>query len=301
MISVVAQEDHDPEVVAVNRISPTLRQRRLGMVLRELRTEDGRSAEQVADDLGWSRQKVTRLETAPRKPIVVEIVKLLDTYRVNEPRRSEVLELVRQARQRGWWDSWRSQISKDYDTYIGLETEARTLRTWETATIPGLLQTADYARALILARRPDMDPGDLEARVQVRTARQEQLLLGPDPVRLWAVMSEGTVRRMVGGEAVMREQLEHLRKMSELPNVAVQVLPFSAGAAPAQGPFVILDFAEPADPEVVYLETAGGALWVEDRDQVNGFLVDHVRLVDAALPEDHTRMLLGRLAGQLPR
>lgn len=285
----------------MTRISPTLRQRRLGNLLRELRAEDGRTAEQVAADLGWSRTKVGRLEDAPRKPIVREVERLLDAYGIGEPRRGEVLELVQQARQRGWWDTYRTQISRDYDAYIGLEAEAKVLRTFEVVNIPGLLQTPGYARALVAARRPGMDPADLEARVRVRTMRQEQLLAGPSPVRLWAIMSEGALRRMVGGEAVMRDQLEHLLKMSQLPNVTVQVLPYSAGAAPAQGPFVILDFVERTDPEVVYIETPVGAIWVEDAEQVAGFLADHVRLMDASLPQDRTRALVARLAGELPR
>ncbi|WP_433469575.1 helix-turn-helix domain-containing protein [Spirillospora sp. CA-128828] len=286
---------------AVERISPTLRQRRLGMVLRRLRAENGRTTEQVAADLGWSRTKVSRLEDAPRKPILKEIERLLDAYRIGEPRRSEVLELTRQARQRGWWDNYRTQISRDYDTYIGLETEARSLRTWEVANIPGLLQTPGYARALIKARRPDMPEDDVQARVSVRTTRQEHLLTGPDPVRLWAVVGEGALRRLVGGEAVMREQLEHLRKLSELPNVTIQVLPFSAGAAPAQGPFVIMDFAEPTDPEVVYVETPAGSIWIEERGVVAVYLVDFFRLVEVSTPEDRTKKLMAKLAGELPR
>lgn len=283
----------------MNRVSPTLRQRRLGMVLRGLRTTDGRTAEQVAEALGWSRTKVQRLEDSPRKPVLKEILRLLEAYSVDEVRRAEILELASQARRRGWWDTWRTQISKDYDTYIGLENEARSLRTFEVANIPGLLQTPAYARALMTARRPDAAEEEIEARVRVRTARQEQLLAGADPVRLWAVMGEGAVRRLVGGPDVMREQLEHLRKAGELPNVTLQILDYAAGAAPAQGPFVVMDFAEPGDPEVVYLETPGGAVWVEERAEVDRHLADHVRLVDAALTEEHSRELIGRLAASL--
>lgn len=285
----------------MKRISPTLRQRRLGMVLRELRADDGRTAAEVARALGWSPTKVMRLEAAPRKPIVKEVIRLLDAYGVGEPRRGEILQLVAQARRRGWWDTYRTQISKDYDAYIGLEAEARSVRTYEIGNIPGLLQTPAYARALVTARRPDMPAADVQARVNVRTARQKQLLTGPDPVRLWAVIGEGVLHRMVGGPAVMREQLEHLLASSELPSVTLQVLPYSAGAAPAQGPFVILDFQEPADPEVVYLETPAGAMWIEDRGYVAVYMVDFLRLVEAAASEDHTRQLIGRLMAELPR
>lgn len=285
----------------MTRISPTLRQRRLGMILRRLREEDGRTASEVARALGWSATKVSRLEQAPRKPVVKEIVRLLDAYGVGEPRRSEVLELCDQARQRGWWDTYRTQISRDYDTYIGLEAEARTLRTFEIVNIPGLLQTAGYARALIEARRPDMDEEDVHARVAVRTARQEELLAGTDPVRLWAIVGEGAVRRTVGGDQVLRDQLHHLLKMTELPNVTLQILPFSAGAAPTQGPFVVMDFAEPTDPEAVYIETPAGSIWVEDRGDVAIYLADFFRLVEVSLTEDRTRLLIGTLAGELPR
>ncbi|TDB86438.1 XRE family transcriptional regulator [Actinomadura sp. KC216] len=285
----------------MTRISPTLRQRRLGMVLRELRAEDGRTAAEVAAALGWTRQKVMRLEAAPRKPIVAEVIKLLDAYGVEDPRREEILQLVSQARERGWWDTYRTQISRDYDAYIGLEAEAVSLRTYELSNIPGLLQTAGYARALITGRRPGLDPADVDARVRVRTGRQEHLLTGPSPVHVWAVIGEGAVRREVGGRAVLREQLEHLLKMMELPNVILQILPFSAGAAPAKGPFVVIDFAERSDPEVVYLETPGGAMWIEDPEQVGQFLRDHVQLIDTSLTEDHTRRLIARLVGELPR
>ncbi|WP_433233962.1 helix-turn-helix domain-containing protein [Actinomadura nitritigenes] len=291
--------DHDAEAMTVARISPTLRQRRLGMLLRELRSEDGRTSIEVARALGWSPSKVQRLEDAPRKPVVKEIIKLLDAYGVGDPKRGEILELVAQARQRGWWDTYRTSISRDYDMFIGLENEAKTLRTFEIVNIPGLLQTAGYARALMTARRPDMPAEEIEARVAVRTARQEHLLTGPDPVRLWAVLSEGALRRQVGGAAVMRDQLEHLLKVAELPNVTIQVLDYAAGAAPAAGPFVVIDFARRTDLEVVYLETPGGAIWVEEKSETDRYLLDFVRLVDTALTMERSLKLIGTLAGSL--
>lgn len=281
------------------RISPTLRQRRLGMLLRELRSEDGRTSIEVARALGWSPSKVQRLEDSPRKPVVKEIIKLLDAYGVDEPKRGEILEVVAQARQRGWWDTYRTSISRDYDMFIGLENEAHNLRTFEIANIPGLLQTAAYARALMTARRPDMPVEEIEARVAVRTARQEHLLTGPEPVQLWAVLSEGALRRQVGGAAVMRDQLEHLLMAAKLPNVTIQVLDYAAGAAPAAGPFVVIDFAQRTDPEVVYLETPGGAIWVEEKAETDRYLLGFVRLIDAALSEQHSLKLIGKLAGSL--
>ncbi|MCP9964067.1 DUF5753 domain-containing protein [Actinomadura madurae] len=212
-------------------------------------------------------------------------------------RRAELLQLAREGRRRGWWADY--HVSEAYSTYVGLEAEARSLRNYEPAILPGLLQTAAYARALIATRAPHLSSEDVDELVALRIERQERLLAADDPIRLWAIVSEGALRRMVGGPRVMADQLDHLHKVAQLDHVKLQVHPFAAGAAPARGPFAVLTFSEPADPEAVYVETPAGDLWVEDAQAVAGFLAGWERLIPAALPVPDTLTVIAARANFL--
>ena len=283
------------------RHSPTVRLRRLSGQLRELREVAGLTVTQAAHAAGWTPSNLSRAENRLwRQPNLVHLGRLLDVYGVSEAaqpeRRAELLQLARDGRRRGWWSDYR--VSDSYATYVGLEAEAAALRNYEPIVLPGLLQTAGYARALIATRAPELSAEEVEELVALRIERQERLLSADDPIHIWAIVAEGTFRRMVGGADVMAEQLDHLTKVGQLPNVRLQVLPFSAGAAPTRGPFAILRFAEPVDPEAVYVETPAGDLWVEG-PQVAGFLEGWERLIPVSLPVPDTLTVIAARANFL--
>lgn len=273
--------------------SPTLRIRRLAGELERLHRQSGRSAEQIAQTLGWSRQKVSRLVTGDMKmPQVKEIAALLDIYAVPASKREEILELVRQARQRGWWYPHRDIIGPGYESYIAFEAEATVLRCWESFVLPGLFQTPAYTRALIASRVPDRPREHVERLVTVRTERQ-RILTGTHLRKLWVVLDEAVLWRQFGQPQVMIEQLEHLRKVADAPEryapqVGIQILPFTAARQPASGPFTLMTFAHPLDEEVVYMETAGGQAWLEQPEEADKIRLAWEQLVAAALPAADT-------------
>ncbi len=178
-----------------------------------------------------------------------------------------------------------------FGTYLGLESAASEIRIYEVNLIPGLLQTEDYARAVITAGMVNSPRDDIERRVALRMERQR--LTNSSPPKVWAVLDEAALRRQVGGPEVMRVQLEYLRELSGLRNVSLQVIPFGGGAHPAMGrPFVILAFGEEADPDVVYLEDLTSALWVENVDEVDRYNVLFNHLQATALSFDDSAALM---------
>lgn len=275
------------------RPSPTVRSKRLRRELRRLREERGLTIEQVADLAGseWNPSTLGRWEKGDRRIRPADLRHLLDVYDVHGERREALIALAREARQRGWWQVYADVLPSEYSTYIGLETEAREMRTYQQQLIPGILQTAAYARAVIQAARPDDDAEAVERRVAVRLDRQKAMT-GPRPMRLWAVIDEAAIRRVVGGREVMREQLDQLADLADRPGVQLQVLPFDAGAhAAMETPFVILGFDAP-DPDVVYVDTGMSALFVETAREVAGYTLvfDHLR-ASAQGPGESMRLL----------
>jgi transcriptional regulator with XRE-family HTH domain len=277
------------------RRSPTVRLRRLSRELRQLREAAGLTLIEAARAAGWQQAALSRAENRLwRQPNLNHLGRLLDVYGVTEDaqpeRREQLLQLAREGRRRGWWSDF--QISDAYSTYVGLEAEADTVRNYETSVVPGLLQTPAYARALIATRAPDLSGEQVDELVDLRIERQERLLSVPDPIHLSAVLAEETLRRAVGGTDVMIEQLDHLHKVAQLPHVRLQILPFAAGAAPAAGPFAILSFADPVDPEAVYVETPAGDLWQEDVPRVTEFIRSWERLIAASRSTADTLILI---------
>jgi transcriptional regulator with XRE-family HTH domain len=283
--------------------SPTVRLRRLAAELRRLREQDGRTADQAAKALGWSKPKLLRLENRlATKPQAAMVCELLDLYGVSGDRRDAILTLVREARQRGWWQPYTGALTSGHATYIGLEDEADVVRTYEGTVVPGLLQTEDYARATIQGVAPGLAADVVESRVEIRLHRQrlyrQRLLLAADdeqpnagqPLkRLWAIFDEAVLHRVVGGPQVMRGQLQHLLAAAAHPSVVLQVIPFSAGAHPGiPGSFVHLTFAQPLDPEVVYVDSPAGQALIEEDAEVAVFRGTFEQLKGAALPQDKT-------------
>jgi len=280
------------------RPSPTVRGRRLRHELRKIREERGLTIEQVTErsDGDWNASTISRWETGERRVRPVDLRRLLDLYDVHGEQREVLLTLARQARERGWWRSYTDAVPAWFEVYLGLEAEADTIRDYAAELVPGLLQTADYYRAFMRAAPAAGDEETIERKAAVRLARQERLT-GEDPPRLWAVLNEATIRRVVGGATTMRAQLQHIAEMADLAHVTVQVLPFRAGAHPAMdGSFIILGFPEPADPDVVYVESQAGSLYLERPPEVERYAAMYNHLMAKALDPDESQALIARAA-----
>ena len=278
-----------------SNVNPTVRRRRLGQELRRLRELKGMTAEEVAERLLVSQSKISRLENGRRSISQRDVRDLCGVYEVEDQRVVEsLMEMARDSRQQGWWHAF-GDIP--YSVYIGLETDAESLRVYEPQIITGLLQTRSYAEALIQGALPETSPADIEKRVQVRMRRQERIAAENNPLRLWVVLDEAALHRRVGNNLVMREQLEHLSEMSRLPHVTVQVLPFEVGAHPGlNGQYAILEFADAADSSVVYLEGVTSDLYLEKAHDVQKYAVMYEHLRAQALNVEDSRKFIADAA-----
>jgi transcriptional regulator with XRE-family HTH domain len=297
--SVTLRRAVTPEGTIVTGTGPTGRRRQLVAELKRLREGASLTQDDVASRLDWHPTKVMRIETGRTAPHPNDVRVMLGLYGVTDTEALTALEkMARDARQRGWWYSYRDVLQSRYEFFIGLESEATAIQDFELAMIPGLLQTEDYARALIRGLIA-IDADEIERRVEVRMTRQ-RLLAKPDRPQLWAILDEAAVRRVVGGRAIMRAQLLHLASTAEKGQTTVQALPYGAGPHPGQaGPFIILGFAQPAQPEVVYMETVGGSLFVDKPEEVRLFGTAFDRLRALALSPAQTRVMLQALASEL--
>ncbi|GAB3111910.1 helix-turn-helix transcriptional regulator [Streptomyces calidiresistens] len=282
-------------------INPTVRRRRLGQELRRLREDRGMTAEEVADRLLVSQSKISRLENGRRSISPRDVRDLCGVYDVQDRKLVEsLMQMARESRQQGWWHAF-GELSPTYSVYIGLETDAASLRIFEPQVVPGLLQTPEYAEAVIAGALPEVAAEEVSRRVQVRLRRQERVHDGSRPLRLWAVVDEAVLRREVGGRSVMAEQLKHLVDVSRRPNVTLQVLPFSSGAHPGvNGQFAIMEFPDATDSTVVYLEGVTSDLYLEKPNDVQNYGVMYEHLRAQALSPEATREFIQRIAGEGP-
>ncbi|MFY1696984.1 helix-turn-helix domain-containing protein [Solwaraspora sp. WMMA2101] len=274
------------------RRSPTVRRRRLGAELRRRRDAAGVTIDAVAERLECSSSKVSRIETGHTTATPRDVRDMLEIYGVTGTEAEELVQIAREARQKGWWHPYSTVLT---GAYVGFEAAARSVRAYEQQVVPGLLQTADYARAMICAARPDITAEEVDHRVHVRLKRQS-LLTQEDQIDVWAVLDEAVLSRPVGGDAVMRAQLHRLVEAADLPNVTLQILPFEVGAhAGMDGTFTILDFPEPSDADVVYAENATGGLFLEKTEELRKyiFIFDHIRAA-ALTPEESVAMIAKR-------
>jgi transcriptional regulator with XRE-family HTH domain len=272
--------------------SPTVRRRRLALELRRLREAARLTCEEVAEHLECSASKISRVETGRVSVSPRDVRDMLELYGVPADQRESLVQLARDSRQKGWWHAYSDTMQPQMATYIGLESAASEIRIYEVSLIPGLLQTEDYARAVIKAGMVNSPAEDIERRVALLMARQPAVVRD-DPPKVWAVLDEAALRRRVGGSGLMRLQLEHLLAQAALPNVAVQVIPFAGGAHPAMGrPFIILVFPERVDTDVVYLEDLTSALYLEDVAEVDRYNVFFNHLRATALSFDDSAALI---------
>lgn len=280
----------------MQRKSPTARHRRLMSELNRLRDVSGLSRAEVAERIGTTDTTVWRYETGLTRPKVSDVAALLDVYGVTGDARDELLEGAREARKRGWWHRYRQTLKPGFDSYIGLEAEASVLRTFQPQVVPGVLQTAEYARTVIQETSIVNTPSDIDEKVAVRTSRQELLTRSSDPIHLTAVLDEAVLRRQVGGAEVMKEQLEQLILLTKRPNIDIRVLPFHTGAhAGLDGQFNLLEFPAAEDPDVVYLEQAGSGLVPEDPEEVRRYTLIFGNLMTKSLPANDSRAFLSRV------
>lgn len=272
----------------VNR-NPTVRQRRLGRTLRELRNAAGKTLAQAAEELGCAESKVSRIEAAQSGVRSLDLRVLLDFYGVQDTDlRSRLQELTRHGRERGWWSKYEDTLKPAYADYIALEWDASDLYVVETGLIPGLLQTPAYTEAVIREQRPAKahDFTYLQEQVKVRDHRR-QVLTRDTPLRLWAIISESCLRHRMGSSDVMHEQLVQLAAQAADSNVQVQVLPSAASINSAlYGPFGILSFPEPAETDVVYADGLIDTVYYEEPAQVEVFTTLFRRLNSEALPAE---------------
>ncbi|MEV7675660.1 MULTISPECIES: helix-turn-helix domain-containing protein [unclassified Streptomyces] len=278
-----------------SNVNPTVRRRRLGQELRKLREAKNMTAEQVAERLLVSQSKISRLENGRRSISQRDVRDLCGVYEVEDERMVDsLMQMAKDSRQQGWWHAF-GDIP--YSVYIGLETDAESLRMYEPQIIPGLLQTHEYAEAVIAGALPESTPADIEKRVQVRTRRQERIRDEERPLRLWAVIDEGALHRIVGSRQLMVQQLEHLLEQSQLPHVTVQVMPFDMGAHPGiSGQYSILEFPDTSDSSVVYIEGVTSDLYLEKTQDVGKYSVMYEHLRAQALNVDQTREFISKMA-----
>jgi transcriptional regulator with XRE-family HTH domain len=254
--------------------SPTMRRRRLAAELRRLRRESGLPIEDVAAGLGWQPSKLSRIENRQVGISTGDLRKLLAVYKVEDQAyREQLADMARRATERGWWQSFSSDVVPTaLANLIGLETEARTIRSYEPELVPGLLQTDAYARAVMRAWQPSLTAADIDRRVDIRLARQDVLREAGSSPQASCIINEAVLRRTVGGNEVMHEQVEVLGKERDPANVTVQVLPFNSGAHPAMtGPFQILTFHDPGDLGIVHVESAMTAITLERPEELRRY------------------------------
>jgi Domain of unknown function (DUF5753)/Helix-turn-helix domain len=244
---------------------PTVRGRRLARELRRLREERQLTLQEVADRLGWSRATVSRLETGQTRPHHGDVADLLDLYGITSPERDALISLARQAKQRGWWTAYADVFT---DSYVAFEDGASRICTWDPQLIHGLLQTEDYARAVITYGRM-LSGSAVERRIAARKIRQSLLDREGAP-ELYAILDEAVLHRPIGGPSVMSAQLFALVEAAQRPRVTIRVLPYAAGEhAGLDGRFTMLSFPDSADPDIAYVEGTMGSVYLESSEETD--------------------------------
>ncbi|ATE58473.1 helix-turn-helix domain-containing protein [Actinosynnema pretiosum] len=273
--------------MAAKKSTPTIRLRRLARQLRLLREDAGLSREEVEEQTGINQATIYRIETAKVRPQNRTLMTMLTTYGCPEQEQAAMRALSKEATKPGWIRPWHETLSADYTTYISFEAEAQGVRNYSSLFIPGLLQTEDYARAVISGVLHTASAEQVENRVKARLGRQA-LLIGANPLKLWVVIDEAALRRSVGGPEVMRKQRQHLVRAAEAPNITIQVLRFDDGAHPGMpGEFIALEFEDPMDSDLVYIDSQAGEVFLESDADLKRFrnTFDHL-VAMASSPKD---------------
>jgi transcriptional regulator with XRE-family HTH domain len=269
--------------VDVMAMGPTVRRRRLGSELRKLRDANNLKLEEVAAELGVAPSTLSRIETGKAPTKSAYLNQMLEMYGVTDPAQRQVLvDMAREGHRKGWWSAYDDVLPSGFDIFVGLEAETTGIRSYENSVVHGLLQTKEYARAVLRELQPRLSAEQIERQVDLRLARQGRLDDEPS-LDLWVIHDEAVIRRMVGGPEVMKAQLRRMLEEA-LPGMTLQVLPFVNGAhAGLRGPFSILEFPDRTDSRVAHVESVGGFLYLEKDAVVRSCADAFDRLRAAAL------------------
>ena len=272
-------------------VSPTIRQRELGLRLRQFRLAKGMTVEDVAKELLCSPTKISRAETGARRPTLRDVRDLCKIYEVDSGESAELMVLARQAREQGWWTKY-SDLK--ITPFIGMEQAATAITCFGMYFVPALLQTEDYAREIIKGIAPKIDPDILGQRVEARMRRQK-LLVQPKPPRYRALLDEAVLHRQVGGTAVMKAQLDKILSLMKDEIALIQVIPYEVGAyAAIDSNFDYLEFGSYALPDLVFVEGLVSHLYLERPDDLNRYREALEYLRDEALnPRDSAQWIEG--------
>jgi transcriptional regulator with XRE-family HTH domain len=290
----------DGAVLDERPAGPTATRMVLGALLRRLREARGITREQAGEVIRASQSKISRLELGRTGFKLRDVIDLYALYGVtDQAERAVLLDLAKQANTPGWWHAYGDVVPSWFEAFLGLEQAAGIIRTYEVQFIPGLLQTREYAHAVISLGHGHSPQEQVERRIELRMRRQE-ILRRTRPPYLWVVIDEAALRRPIGGAAVMLAQLQHLIDLCDLPHVTIQVIPFhAAGHAAAGGPITLLRMPEPELPDVVYLEQLTSALYPDRRDDVDYYRGIMNRLATQADPPTATPTTLREILKKL--
>jgi Domain of unknown function (DUF5753)/Helix-turn-helix domain len=292
-----SQELAQPAPTSPAMSEPAVLRMLLGAQLRRLREAAGITVEQAGYEIRASQWKISRMETGRVGFKLRDVEDLLTLYRVtDEQMRSRLFALARQAGRSDWWDKYSDILPGWFETYLGLESAATSIRSFDAQFVPGLLQTEEYARAVVRLGHQAASADEIDRRVSLRLERRK-VLARPQPTWIWAIMDEAALRRPVGGTAVMRAQLRHLAQVARIPNVSLQVVPFASGGhVGGGGSFSILRFEHLDLPDVVYIEQLTSAVYLDQRLDVERHLEVIDRLSGEALTPADTASFIEQVA-----
>jgi transcriptional regulator with XRE-family HTH domain len=275
--------------------SPVVRRRELAALLRELRTDAGLTVEEVAEALLCSPSKVSRMETGQRTVSLRDIRDLVGLYKVSAGLREHLTTLAKGSKEQGWWQPY--DLPSSYATYVGLEADALRISNYDPGVVPGLLQTPEYARAVDEGTLEPLSDEGIDKRIEVLQGRQEILTRDePPPPEFCGIVDEAALHRIVGSSTIMNAALERVIEVSELRDVGIQVLPYTAGAHPAlDSTFVLLEFRDPLGP-MVYVEGLVGRMWLESSEDVKRYKQVFESLQRRSLSERDSIRLMKKLA-----
>ena len=278
---------------------PTVLKILLGAQLRRLREDAGVSRDDAGYHIRASGSKISRLELGRVSFKERDVADLLDFYGVSGEHKEQLLQLAHEANATPWWQKYREVVPDWFQVYVGLEEAAALIRIYEVQFVPGLLQTEDYARAVVVQGAPGLSPEEIDSRVAVRMGRQK-LFSRENPARLWAIVDEAALRRPIGSRDVLAGQVNRLIDATSEPNITLQVMPFKHGGHAAEGgAFTIMRFPEADLPDMVYMEYLTGAHYIDKPEDVEVYAAVMERLSVAGTSPEKTRDILGDILKEL--
>jgi hypothetical protein len=278
---------------------PTVLKILLGAQLRRLRDLAGVSRDEAGYHIRASGSKISRLELGRVSFKERDVADLLDMYGVTGEQKDQLLQLTHEANATPWWQKYREVVPDWFQVYVGLEEAAALIRIYEVQFVPGLLQTEDYARAVVMQGSPNLSSEEIDSRVAVRMGRQKQFSK-ENPARLWAIVDEAALRRPIGSRDVLAGQINRLIDVTSEPNITLQVMPFKHGGHAAEGgAFTIMRFPEADLPDMVYMEYLTGAHYIDKPEDVELYAAVMERLSVAGTSPEKTRDILGDILKEL--